>query len=64
MMKLVFLVKSIDENGFLKFTAMGGIDSKILLAQEVIVHGNKDIFGVIGAKPPHLIKTRRDQEGC
>jgi putative aminopeptidase FrvX len=50
------LVKSIDEKGFVKFTNIGGIDSKILLAQEVIVHGKNDIYGVIGAKPPHLLK--------
>jgi len=50
------LVKSIDDKGFIKFTNIGGIDSKILLAQEVKVHGKNDIYGVIGAKPPHLLK--------
>jgi putative aminopeptidase FrvX len=50
-----FLVKSIDENGFIRFTNIGGIDSKILLAQEVIIHGKENIYGVIGAKPPHLL---------
>ncbi|MFZ5988910.1 MAG: M42 family metallopeptidase [Bacillota bacterium] len=50
------LVKSIDERGFIKFSNIGGIDSKILLAQEVIIHGKKDIIGIIGAKPPHLLK--------
>lgn len=51
-----FLVKSIDEKGFIKLTNIGGIDSKFLLAQEVIIHGKKSIPGVIGAKPPHLLK--------
>lgn len=51
-----FIVKSIDENGFLKLSGIGGIDSKIMPAQEVIIHGRKDIPGVIGAKPPHLLK--------
>ncbi|MCX7921791.1 MAG: M42 family metallopeptidase [Clostridia bacterium] len=50
-----FLVKSIDERGFIKFANIGGIDSRILLAQEVVIHGKKDIIGVIGAKPPHLL---------
>lgn len=50
------LVKSIDENGFIKLTNIGGIDSKILPAQEVVIHGRRDIYGVIGAKPPHLLK--------
>jgi endoglucanase len=35
---------------------MGGIDPKLLLAQEVVIHGKRDIEGVIGAKPPHLLK--------
>lgn len=52
-----FLVKSIDDNGFVKLAAIGGIDSKVLLAKEVIIHGREDLFGVIGAKPPHLLKA-------
>lgn len=51
------LIKSIDDNGFIKFTNIGGIDPKVLLAQEVIIHGRKTVEGVIGAKPPHLMKT-------
>lgn len=51
-----FLVKSIDDKGFLKITNIGGIDAKVLLAQEVVVHGKKDLIGIIGAKPPHLLK--------
>ncbi|WFA09724.1 M42 family metallopeptidase [Tissierella sp. Yu-01] len=49
-----FIVKDIEDNGFLRFTNIGGIDSRTILGQEVIVHGNRDILGVIGAKPPHL----------
>ena len=49
------MVVSIDKNGFLYFSAVGGIDPSVLLAQEVVIHGKKDIFGVIGAKPPHLL---------
>lgn len=51
------MVKSIDEKGFIKFTNIGGIDSRILLAQEVVIHGKKDIYGIIGAKPPHLLAS-------
>mgnify|MGYP000977356107 CR=1 FL=1 len=49
------LVKSIDENGFIRFAKIGGIDPKILLAGEVIIYGEKTLPGVIGAKPPHLL---------
>lgn len=49
------MVKDIDKNGFIKVTNMGGVDQRILLAQEVIIHGKKDVFGVIGSRPPHLL---------
>lgn len=50
-----FFVKSIDERGFLRLSNIGGIDNKILLAHEVTIHGKKDLTGIIGAKPPHLL---------
>lgn len=49
------IVTGVDENGFLRFTNMGGVDPKALGAQEVTVHGRRDLHGVIGTKPPHLI---------
>jgi len=48
------MVKNIDEKGFISFVNIGGVDPRILLAQEVIVHGKEDLLGIIGAKPPHL----------
>lgn len=49
------MVKKIDENGFIKFTTIGGVDQRTLLTQEVIVHGKEDLFGIIGNKPPHIL---------
>ena len=48
------MVKDIEENGFLTVVNIGGVDQRILPSAEVIVHGKRDIKGVIGAKPPHL----------
>ncbi len=48
------MVSDIDENGFLTFVNIGGVDPRILPALEVVVHGKQDLTGVIGAKPPHL----------
>lgn len=48
------MVKDIEENGFIRFTSVGGIDPRTILGQEVIIHGKENLFGVIGAKPPHL----------
>lgn len=48
------MVKKIDENGYIQFTNIGGIDQRTLLCQEVIIHGKEKVFGIIGVKPPHL----------
>ena len=48
-------VDRICENGFVKFTTLG-IDVKTLVSQEVLIHGKEKINGVIGIKPPHLMK--------
>lgn len=48
------MVKDIDERGFISFTNIGGVDQRILLSQEVYIYGKEKLFGVIGAKPPHL----------
>jgi len=51
------LVKTISKEGFLQFAKIGGIDDRILLAQNVIVHAeNGPLHGVIGSKPPHIQK--------
>ncbi len=51
-----FLVKSIDKKGFIRFARIGGFDPKTLVAQRVIVHGKKDLVGVIGSKPIHVLE--------
>ncbi len=52
-----FMVKHIDEHGFLFFQTLGGFDPKTLTAQRVIVHGKKDLIGVMGSKPIHLMNA-------
>lgn len=51
-----FIVNHIDEKGFLRFLPLGGFDPKTLTAQRVIVHGRKDLIGVLGCKPIHIMK--------
>ncbi|MGM0471210.1 MAG: M42 family metallopeptidase [Bacillota bacterium] len=48
------MVKDIDDEGFLKFTTVGGIDQRTLVGQEVLVYGQEVVRGIIGAKPPHI----------
>ncbi len=52
-----FIVTHIDDNGFLKFHSLGGFDPKTLTSQRVIVHGKKDLIGVMGSKPIHVMST-------
>ena len=51
-----FLITHIDKNGFLRFELLGGLDERILPSQRVVIRGEKGfIYGVIGAKAPHLL---------
>ena len=53
--EISFLVTHIDDSGFLRFTALGGFDPKTLTAQRVFVHGRRDLLGVLGSKPVHIM---------
>lgn len=50
-----FMITHVDEQGFLRFHTLGGFDPKTLTAQRVIVHGKKDLVGVMGCKPIHVM---------
>lgn len=50
-----FIVTHIDDNGFIRFHTLGGFDPKTLTAQRVIIHGKKDIVGVMASKPIHVM---------
>lgn len=50
-----FIVTHIDDHGFVRFNPLGGFDPKTLSSQRVIVHGKKDVIGVMGAKPIHIM---------
>lgn len=53
--EISFVVSHIDEDGFIKFHTLGGFDPKTLTAQRIIIHGKKDIIGVMGTKPIHIM---------
>lgn len=51
-----FLVKLITDEGFIKFSPLGGWWSHVMLAQRVVIKARKgDVFGLIGSKPPHIL---------
>ncbi len=51
-----FIVTHVDDKGFVRFNPLGGFDAKALTSQRVIIHGKKDILGVMGAKPTHIMQ--------
>ncbi len=55
--EISFMVTHIEDGGFLRFHTLGGFDPKTLTAQRVIVHGKKDLMGVMGSKPIHVMTT-------
>ena len=52
------MVKYIDDNGYILFSKIGGINDQMLMNQTVTIHSSvgEDVIGVIGSKPPHVIK--------
>ena len=52
-----FIVTHVNDKGFLKFHPLGGFDPKTLTSQRVIVHGKKNLVGVMGSKPIHVMTT-------
>jgi len=52
-----FMVKFIDEKGFIYFVKHGGWFDQTLLNQRVLIHTRRgSIVGVVGSKPPHVMK--------
>ncbi len=51
------MVKYVDDNGFIGFSKVGGINDQMLLNQTVYIQTSKEkVYGVIGSKPPHVTK--------
>lgn len=59
-----FAIKYIDEQGFVRFTPIGGVDVSLLKGQVVnILHCDTIIQGVVGAKPIHLSRNEKNNRG-
>lgn len=54
------VVTSITDEGFLKVDKCGGVDASLLVAQEVVVCGKRDLPGVVCSIPPHLAANKKE----
>ncbi|MBO4930435.1 MAG: M42 family peptidase [Clostridia bacterium] len=53
-----FLITEVTDEGFLRFTTVGGVDQRMLLGSELTVLTKKGpILGIVAAIPPHLQKA-------
>ncbi len=52
------MVTYITKEGFLKFQTLGGWWEQVMLAQRVVIKTSAgDVPGLIGSKPPHILKS-------
>ncbi len=49
-----FVVTGITDDGFVRLSKVGGIDMRTVEGMELIIHGEKDVYGVVCTVPPHL----------
>lgn len=58
-----FMVKYIDENGFIYFSSIGGVDDQIVPGQRVKIHTRSGpILGVVGKKPIHVLEEEEKKK--
>lgn len=58
-----FLVSKIEPQGFIRVMPVGGIDARVFGAQKVFVHGRRELPGIVGSVPPHLLKKGGGKDG-
>ena len=57
-----FIVQYIDDDGFIFFKPIGGVDPHLVPGQRVHIHtDNGPVLGVVGKKPIHLME-QKDRE--
>ncbi|AQS55042.1 M42 family metallopeptidase [Novibacillus thermophilus] len=54
--EVAFMVSKMMDNGFLRLQPLGGWWGHVMLSQRVKIKGrDRDVIGVIGSKPPHVL---------
>jgi len=50
------------EEGFIRFTRVGGVDTRTILGQEVVVHGARPLPGIVASRPPHVLSPGEQEK--
>jgi len=53
--EIALMAVKIEDDGCIRMGQVGGVDPRILPGTRVWVWGKEKLFGVVGAKPPHLL---------
>jgi len=58
-----FMVRYIDEKGFISFSSIGGVDAHLIPGKRVQIHTPKGpVLGVVGKKPIHILRKEEKKE--
>jgi putative aminopeptidase FrvX len=57
-----FLVRHIDDNGFLRLSPVGGFDPRTLVMQKVLVQGKKEYIGLVSPQEPPIHKQQKEDK--
>lgn len=60
--RIGLVVTSIEDGGFLRVAKCGGMDARVLAAQDVTVWGKEPVYGVIISTPPHLSRGEDEKK--
>lgn len=55
-----FIIRSISDDGYLKFDTIGGIDRRVVIGKRVFLGWNK-VPGVVGLKAYHLVSAEEEK---
>ena len=56
--ELGFIVRHVEDEGFLRIGPIGGHDARMVVDQDLTVHGEDGpVHGITGAKPAHLVEA-------
>jgi endoglucanase len=61
--ELGFIVRHIEDEGFLRIGPIGGHDARMVIDQDLTIHGEDGpVHGLTGAKPAHLVEAEERRQ--